>query len=632
MIIITCKNCDTTIRINENVKVNPVCSNCGSNEANLTIVDGSNYIRGVCGLCNAIDHYKTGLVSNFICSNGCRPPFKTFYKCKGETPKEDTLNLKLKEIEAEPTTMNNGDEFPVSVIVLCHNQLKHTQKCINDIRINKPKEIILVDNNSTDGTTKWAEKQKDIIYIRNRVNLGCGIGRNQGVKWATQKYILFLDNDQYIPKDLIKRMLLVNSDIIGIELWKVEKLDCSTKPVKNGIPDYNTYIGSGGLFIRKLIFERLGGYDERFSPAWYEDSDFCFRLVQNGYKYSVMKNSGVKHIGNSTINNQKDFDERKAKEESRKLFSTIWKTFLDKGGDTVLFGNGLKLSKPKVAIIADVKGWAWDFKARQIQKYLCNEFDISIYYLGQTDEAFKADILFTFECDNISKYQNHKRFITGVTAHTYTNFAGHIQALKSATAIHANSKMLFNEIEQYNMNCFYVPNGVDEDKFPYTKRNTNRAFKVGYVGKDIPRKGLNNYIKPACIKANVELVIQSCRYNDDNKIEHNDMKRFYENIDCIVIASDMDGTPNQLLESASCGRTFISNEIGNVPEFHNSKNGIIVKYRDVDLYAKELKKLKKNRSKCAEMGTNARKTIEENWTWKIQSEYYRKMFNEVLNK
>jgi len=92
----------------------------------------------------------------------------------------------------------------------------------------------------------------------------------------------------------------------------------------------------------------------------------------------------------------------------------------------------------------------------------------------------------------------------------------------------------------------------------------------------------------------------------------------------------MDGTHNQLLEAAARGRTFIGNKIGNIPEFINKGiNGYMVE-RDISQYVKKLEELKNDREKCREMGMEARKTIEEGWTWKIQAENYRKMFRELL--
>ena len=199
--------------------------------------------------------------------------------------------------------------------------------------------------------------------------------------------------------------------------------------------------------------------------------------------------------------------------------------------------------------------------------------------------------------------------------------------------IHANSMLLQKELQEHfpNRKVWYLPNGVDEDKFSYTKKDEKLPFKACYVGKNTKRKGYDDYIKPACKKAGVELKDQTCRFNSHNVIKHSDMPNFYNDVDVVLIASDMDGTPNQLLEAAARGRTFIGNKIGNVPEFvKDGVNGFLVT-REIKSYVEKLKWLKEHKEECRRMGEEARKTIEESWTWKIQAENYRKMFREALN-
>ena len=110
------------------------------------------------------------------------------------------------------------------------------------------------------------------------------------------------------------------------------------------------------------------------------------------------------------------------------------------------------------------------------------------------------------------------------------------------------------------------------------------------------------------------------------------MVAIYQQADVFIVSSETDGTPCGALEAAACGRPIISNAIGNMPEFiKDGYNGFIVP-REVNAYIEKLKYLKENRDKLIEMGANARKTVEEGWTWKIQSENYRKMFKTILDK
>ena len=102
------------------------------------------------------------------------------------------------------------------------------------------------------------------------------------------------------------------------------------------------------------------------------------------------------------------------------------------------------------------------------------------------------------------------------------------------------------------------------------------------------------------------------------------MRDFYNEGHVLMVASTTDGTPNPALEAAACGVPVLTNAIGNMPEFiKDGYNGFLVE-REVSAYVEKLKWMKKNLDKVQQMGKNARKTIEEGWTWKHSMEYERK--------
>ena len=85
-----------------------------------------------------------------------------------------------------------------SIIILTYNQLKYTKLCIESIRKFTYKnryELIVVDNNSTDGTVSWLKEQDDIKLILNNENYGVAKGWNQGIELSKGENILLLNND-----------------------------------------------------------------------------------------------------------------------------------------------------------------------------------------------------------------------------------------------------------------------------------------------------------------------------------------------------------------------------------------------------------------------------------------------------
>jgi glycosyltransferase involved in cell wall biosynthesis len=291
--------------------------------------------------------------------------------------------------------------------------------------------------------------------------------------------------------------------------------------------------------------------------------------------------------------------------------------------------------------IIDVTGWAWDYKAKQIRKYLSNEFDISIECIRNPGEYItkdEYDLYLSFGLPYVRTMHAvpvMKR-ITGITNHTYINFQNYLDLLRSVRAVHANSKLLYHELQaiSHMPEIYYTPNGVDHNQFPYIRRASRgpkSGFTPGYVGKGTAWKGVEDIIIPACKKAEMKLKAQVAKYNDTNRTPFEDMPRWYGDVDVILIASTADGTPNQLLEGASVGRTVIGNMIGNVPEFVvNDVNGFVVE-RQIDAYVEKLLWLKENRTTCVEMGLAARETVERGWTWEIMAENYRTMFRECLD-
>ena len=218
----------------------------------------------------------------------------------------------------------------VSGIVVCHNEFKLTEKCIGLLKSTICNQIILVDNGSTDETEEWARRELGIVYIRNQINLGCGIARNQGAKWATGDYLFFIDNDQFVPSDIVSRMLAFSKDMVGTNLWKV-RADGDSFPVDFDAVqsvENDMYVGSGGMLIKKSVFVSLKGFDERFAPAWYEDTDFCFRAKKEGYSVHYLHDSGIEHLGNKTIKMQETFSSEQVKKASHNLFLEIWGEFL----------------------------------------------------------------------------------------------------------------------------------------------------------------------------------------------------------------------------------------------------------------------------------------------------------------
>lgn len=511
-------------------------------------------------------------------------------------------------------------------IVTCNNKAKAIE-CLDAIfryrRANE--EVVIVDNASIDGLGEYLNKTRyntQIIY--NNKNIGCILARNQAMKAARGRSLLVLDSDQVISANTVHNIRLCRADIVGTEAWIVSKAGVTQKV---GINDKFDYVGAGGMFLSKQLAETMQYFDDQFAPCYYEDVDFSLRARERGYSIQCC-DTNITHHGPS-MSSVMGKEAEIVKERSRQKFIMKWNQETKKAMAVS--------TRPQILMLVDVSGWAWDVKAQNIKKHLADDYNIYIRYQHEYGDFItdNFDLYFVFDCVYVRRLAGKasEKIIGGVTAHTYVNFEGYKELLKRCGTVHANSMMLYNELKLINSNAFYVPNGVDIDLFRFVEMDIAKEFTVGYVGKSHDRKGFNNFVVPACKKAGVKLKAQTAKYNDKEKIEPCNMPAFYNDVDCIIIASDMDGTPNQLLEAAAIGRAFVGVNIGNVPEFHNidNSNGFLVD-RNIDKIAEKIEFLKINREACKWMGIEARKTIESGWTWEIQAQNYKKMFEAALNK
>jgi glycosyltransferase involved in cell wall biosynthesis len=294
--------------------------------------------------------------------------------------------------------------------------------------------------------------------------------------------------------------------------------------------------------------------------------------------------------------------------------------------------------KPKILFMTDVKGWAWWIKSEYIKKYLSDEFDIDIKNLLEDNGAKLYhtinkqgyDLYFSYGFSYIDFLRGvpKNKKVCGVTAHRAKNVI--FPKMKMARYHHANSMMLLKELQDMGFErAYYVPNGVNEELFkPIKPIRKEGDLIVGHVGKECPAKGQREFILPAIQATGCKSATNLRTYKD--KLPHNEMPKIYNDMDVFMVASVEDGTPNPALEAAACGRPIISNQIGNMPEFiKDGWNGFIVP-RKLSAYIDKINYFKKNRSELIRMGNNARKTVEEGWTWRLQSENYRKMFHDIF--
>ncbi len=291
--------------------------------------------------------------------------------------------------------------------------------------------------------------------------------------------------------------------------------------------------------------------------------------------------------------------------------------------------------KPRIAIISDVRTWAWARKAEALRVHLGDQFEIQIAHLydARPDPLPKGcDLYSTFEVFQTRQLPPGLPYVTGMTAHVWKTWEqqhgpGTVRKwARGALAFHANSRLLEAEMRALlKRPICYVPNGVDESFFRRTRaRGSSGKLVVGWVGKPNPRKGAD-IVAQACALAGVEL--RKVDRTHRNALSPENMREFYQDLHVLAVASDMDGTPNPALEAAACGVAIVSNRIGNMPEFLDGNNGRLVE-RSVESLAAAIRKI--DVPDAVRMGEAARATIEAGWTWRHQAPAYARMWQGAI--
>lgn len=220
-----------------------------------------------------------------------------------------------------------------SIILLTYNQLNYTKLCIESIKKFTPKnsyEIIVVDNNSIDGTVDWLKNQTDLNIIYNNENKGFPAGCNQGVSIAKGDNILFLNNDTIVTPqwlDNLNTALYSNDDIgavgcVSNSCSNLQQINVDYKNINNMLDFAKNFNKSDSTkwdlrvkligycyLVKKSILDKIGVFDERFSPGNYEDDDLSFRLLQNKYKLLLCTDVFIHHFGSVSFKSNPKFTE-----------------------------------------------------------------------------------------------------------------------------------------------------------------------------------------------------------------------------------------------------------------------------------------------------------------------------------
>lgn len=192
----------------------------------------------------------------------------------------------------------------VSIVIPCYNQVHYTYACLQSIlefTKDVTYEVIIADDVSTDATAELSRYAEGLVICRNETNQGFLRNCNQAAKAARGKYIMFLNNDTKVTEGWLSSLVnLIESDstigMVGSKLvypdgrlqeaggiiwsdgsgWNYGRLDDPDKAEYNYVKDVD-YISGAAILLSTALWKQIGGFDQRFAPAYCEDSDLALR-------------------------------------------------------------------------------------------------------------------------------------------------------------------------------------------------------------------------------------------------------------------------------------------------------------------------------------------------------------------
>lgn len=203
-------------------------------------------------------------------------------------------------------------------------------------------KAIVVDNGSTDATVEqvrtWTHGHTDVRLIPNPGNEGFAAAANQGVREAGDdaRFILLLNPDASLLTGVdalvggaeqcglaagklvdrqghaqagftVRRLPTPTSlilEVLGINrLWPRNPVNRKYRELDRDLNQAGIAEQPAGAFLmfRRDVWERLGGFDERFYPVWFEDVDFCCRALDAGYRIWYEPAAAASHEGGHSV-------------------------------------------------------------------------------------------------------------------------------------------------------------------------------------------------------------------------------------------------------------------------------------------------------------------------------------------
>lgn len=242
-----------------------------------------------------------------------------------------------------------------SIIIPVYNQADHTLNCLRALAEHPPAadcEIVVVDDGSSDETAKWLPQIAGLRYHRRAANGGFIAACNDGASQARGDFLVFLNNDTVPQPGWLDALLDTfrthpETGLAGAQLlypdgrlqeaggvvfadgsaWNYGRFESPEDPRFASLRDAD-YCSGAAIAIPAALFRSIGGFDQRYAPAYYEDTDLAFAVRALGKRVLYQPRSRVVHLEGITSGTDTGSGIKAYQVRNRSVFAQKWQEAL----------------------------------------------------------------------------------------------------------------------------------------------------------------------------------------------------------------------------------------------------------------------------------------------------------------